>query len=153
MILFTALQSDQRCVKVIPYLSTPSHLSLKFKPVAEILGLAGRSLSHSPGVNDQAFLGRQLAAGPSSQRRLVSWLVGFHSAPFRWRSEPSPGSISTTLLSVSNRPPRARWTQRQTVPLGLREASAQAHGPGPWSLLRLPCLPTLAVYCFSLLMF
>ena len=133
-------------MKVIPYLSTPSHLSLKFKPVAEILGLAGRS--HSPGVNDQAFLGRQLAAGPSSQRRLVSWLVGFHSAPFRWRSEPSPGCISTTPLSASNRPPRAHWTQRQTVPLGLREASAQAHGPGPWSLRSLPASPPLLFTVF-----
>lgn len=61
-------------------MSTPSHFSLKFKPVAEILGACRRSPSHSPGVNDQAFSGRHLAARPSSQRRLDSWSVSIQHA-------------------------------------------------------------------------
>ena len=93
-------------------MSTPSHF-LKFKPVAEILGLAGGLL-----LTLLVWIIRPSWAGTWLPGQVLrgEWLFGrFPFSTLPVESAPSPSSISTSLLSTANQPPRARWAQQQTL--------------------------------------
>lgn len=125
-------------VKVI-HMSTPSHFSLKFKTHGwKSWGLQEVSIS-LPGVNDQAFPGRHLAARPSSQRRLDLWSVSFSTLR---------GGVSTVtrqhqqLTAVRGQPATPSPVDPVTDgAIGTSGSKREASWPRSLSHLRLPLPP------------